>query len=459
MEEIRIIRSQNSSFRDSHGHVFLFNQKIYRSIKLSYKKQYDHFIISGLYDELIKEKLLIEHTDVTDEFSGIVNGAYKIIKPEKIQFISYPTEWCFSQIKDAALITLRVQQIALKYGMVLKDSSAYNLQFFRGRFVFIDTLSFDFFQTGVPWIAYKQFCEHFLGPLYLISHVNPQLMRLFTTEGISLTLSNRLLPISKKMNFSLLLHISLHARAQRMFKEEKVKRKNTKLFTQSYLERLTQSLTNAVMNIRFKQQTQWGDYYEKNVDNIYLLSKREIVTLLLNKISPLSLLDIGANNGEFSRIAASKGIFTISIDSDHASTEENYKQAKQVNEEFLLPLLIDISDPTPSFGWANIERDSFLSRSKPDLILLLAIVHHLVIVSGIPLKKIAELFSNFCKDLIIEYVPKDDHKVRMLLQNREDIFDLYSQEEFEKVFRQYFHFVDNFPMMGSQRIIYHFRAK
>ena len=148
---------EKSSFRDNSGFVFSEQGEIFRAITYSYKDDYERLIQSGLYDYLIKENLLISHTEVVlgDKFEPNI---YKIIKPKKIDFISYPYEWCFSQLKDAALTTLRIQKAALKYGMILKDCSAYNIQFKGCRPVFIDSLSFEIYKEGDPWIAYRQFC-------------------------------------------------------------------------------------------------------------------------------------------------------------------------------------------------------------------------------------------------------------------------------------------------------------
>lgn len=173
-----------SSFRDPGDFLFYKEKSIYRQINNLYKHNYDHLINSGLYKTLLDKQLLIPHDEV-DTQSPEPDKAYKILKPEIIPFISYPYEWCFSQLKNAALTTFKIQKIALDFGMTLKDCSAYNIQFRKGKPIFIDTLSFEKYVEGQTWIAYKQACQHFIAPLALIHH---------------LAISNNL-PMSKIANF------------------------------------------------------------------------------------------------------------------------------------------------------------------------------------------------------------------------------------------------------------------
>ena len=223
-------REVPGSFRDPSGFLFWQNGSLYRQINIIYKDHYDRLMNSGLYEELTKTGLLIPHQEVDIEPAqpGI---AYKIIQPERIDFISYPYEWCFSQLKDAALTTLRIQKKALDFGLSLKDASAYNVQFRKGKPVFIDTLSFESYHEGQPWIAYRQFCQHFLAPLALMSckdiRLN-QLLRIYI-DGIPLDLASSLQPFRTRFSLSLLSHIHLHARSQKRFADKKVDTRQIKL--------------------------------------------------------------------------------------------------------------------------------------------------------------------------------------------------------------------------------------
>src|SRR3989338_7398587 len=182
-----------SSFRDPSGFVFYVNKDVYRQINSNYKEHYEYLITSGLYESLINSKLLIPHEEI-DSQENFEIKPYKNIKPEKIEFISYPYEWSFSQLKDAALLTLQIQKTAIEYGMILKDASAYNIQFLNGKPILIDTLSLEKYDEGIPWIAYRQFCENFLAPLSLTVYKDAGLAKLLQIyiDGIPLELASRL---------------------------------------------------------------------------------------------------------------------------------------------------------------------------------------------------------------------------------------------------------------------------
>ncbi|MBM4387252.1 MAG: SAM-dependent methyltransferase, partial [Deltaproteobacteria bacterium] len=205
-----------ASFRDPSGFVFSKDGIICRRINRSYKDNYDFLIGSGLYDRLAGDGLLVAHKEVenVDAESG---EAYKIIEPDPIPFISYPYEWCFSQLKHAALLTLKIQRLSMDAGMTLKDCSAYNVQFRRGKPVLIDTLSFERYRDGKPWVGYSQFCRHFLAPLALMSKKDVRLgnlLRIFI-DGIPLDFAGGLLPWSTFLSFSILSHVHMQARARK----------------------------------------------------------------------------------------------------------------------------------------------------------------------------------------------------------------------------------------------------
>jgi hypothetical protein len=181
-----------SSFRDPSGYLFHRGAELYRQVNRRYQENYDLLTSSGLYDKLVAEGLLVPHEEVDLEPLDAAT-AYKTIKPLLVPFVSYPYEWCFSQLKDAALATLAIQKTAMSHGMSLKDASAYNIQFIDCRPVLIDTLSFERYVPGRPWIAYRQFCQHFLAPLALMSYRDPRVSQLLKAglDGIPLDFCRR----------------------------------------------------------------------------------------------------------------------------------------------------------------------------------------------------------------------------------------------------------------------------
>jgi len=446
----------SGSFRDPSGFLFLKNGLIFRQINLDYKKDYDFFIKSGLYRELVKSGLIIRHKEVGIQYKKS-DKAYKIIKPEKIDFVSYPYEWSFSQLKDAALLTLKVQRKALEFGMSLKDCSAYNIQFKKGEPVFIDTLSFEKHKERKPWSAYRQFCQHFLAPLALMSHKDIRLNQLFRIyiDGIPLDLSVSLLPLHSRFSPSLFIHLYLHSKSQKYFSNKKINKKSGE-FSKNALLGIIDSLEKAVKKTEWKiKKTEWADYYNfTNYSSKSIKEKGGIVSGFLNKIKPESVWDLGSNNGVFSRIASNKGISTISFDNDPVCVERNYLECKKNKEQNILPLLTDLTNPSPGIGWENNERSSLIERGPTDVVLALALIHHLVISNNIPLNKLAGFFKKICRYLVIEFVPKNDSQAQKLLSMREDIFTDYTINNFEKDFSNFFQIKNKTKIGGSERLIY-----
>jgi SAM-dependent methyltransferase len=435
-----------SSFRDDRGFVFWRGETVYRRISQTGAAAYARLMESGLYAKLTADKLLVQHQEVE---AGL-------IQPDLVPLISYPYEWSFSQLQDAALLTLKIQQIALEHAMTLRDGSAYNVQFVDGAPIFIDTLSFEDYVSGQPWQAYRQFCQHFLAPLALMSHIDLSLGQLLRVhiDGVPLQLAAKLLPLKHRINFGLLTHLVVHARFQHGHEGE-AKKPSGSLSLQAQLG-LIDSLRRSVAGLHVpKIQTQWGDYYEHtNYSGDSFKAKKTIVKEIITTLRPKRVLDLGANDGSFSRIAAATGAFVISCDIDPLAVERNYLQLKASGETTILPLLIDLTNPSPGLGWNNTERSSFSERADSDVALALALIHHLVIAANIPLGHVANYFAQLAPTLIIEFVPKTDSQVQRLLASREDIFVDYTQAGFEAAFRTYFEIKEAREIPGSHRFVY-----
>ena len=450
-------RKEEGSFRDPNGFIFYCDDTLYRQVNGSYREEYDLLMDSGLYQRLADDGLLIGHEEA-DLSLAIGEEAYRIIAPRRVKFISYPHEWSFSQLKDAALATLAIQKIALEKGMSLKDCSAFNVQFERGRPVFIDTLSFERYREGQPWVAYRQFCQHFLAPLALMSHKDVRLNQLFRIyiDGIPLDLASSLLPVRTRFSFGLLTHLHLHARYQRRYEGETEKPRDGKKMTLNSLRGIIDSLESTVGKLGWKPGgTEWAEYYDDtNYTAAGLDNKDELLSNFLSRIPAGTVWDLGANTGRFSRIAAGRGNNVISFDIDPAAVERNYLDVRQEGREDLLPLLLDLTNPSSGMGWGGRERMSLSRRGPADTVLALALIHHLAISNNLPFDRIARYLAELCDSLIIEFVPKTDSQVRRLLVCREDIFDGYRQEEFEADFSRYFDIRGAEKILDSQRTLY-----
>lgn len=451
------------SFRDPAGFLFWNKKVLYRQINKIAKKDFEKIISSGLYKKLVESKLLIPHKEVNIN-KAQTKEAYKVIKPEIIPFISYPYEWSFTQLKDAAILTLQIQKIALDYGMSLKDASAYNIQFIGSRPIFIDTLSFETYEKGLPWIAYRQFCQHFLAPLALCCYTDlrlNQLMRIFI-DGVPLDLASKLLPLKTFVRPSLLTHLYLHAKSQKHFADNKVDIRDKKInMSNAGYKALINNLESTILSLKLKNKmTEWGEYYTfTNYDAKAFNSKKKIISEYIAKVNPKTVWDFGANTGEFSMLAAESGVYTIAWDVDYMAVEKNYLMQKKSNSKNILPLIIDLANPSANLGWHLQERLSLLNRGPVDMVLALALIHHLAISNNIPLSSIASFLADSASYAIVEFVPKEDSQVQKLLKNRKDIFSTYNQGEFEKAMLKCFSIIKKTKIKNSKRIIYLFAKK
>lgn len=463
-------QAHSGSFRDPAG--FIFNQAgiIYRQVNESGQADYDLAVSSGLYNNLIAQKLIVGHQEVKPEKNLAANAdSYKIIRPEAIPFISYPYEWTFTQLRNAALLTLNVLKTALNHGMILKDASAYNVQFIGNRPIFIDTLSFTKYETGDPWEGYKQFCEHFIAPLALAHYGSPGILKTLRVylDGIPLAAACSLLPKKARWRKGLLAHLYLHNASQRRHQAGgqaiASKAKQHKL-SKIALQGLLSSLEHTVQKLRPpKTQTEWGEYYNfTNYSSSAFEEKKKTIKGLLRQIKPIPKVawDIGANNGEFSEIAAELGAYTVAFDIDELAVSRNYliKRKPEIKAK-LLPLVQDLTNPSPGLGWDHTERSSLVSRGPADVVLALALIHHLAIGNNLPLSKVAAFLHRIGKHIIIEFVPKEDSKVQHLLASRKDIFSRYDAEHFEAAMAEYFTLITKKPVKGSKRSVYLYKAK
>lgn len=455
-----------ASFRDPSGFIFRSGGTLYRQVNHSYRPDFEKLIASGLYDELTRKGWLVRHEEVRG-FAADPAQAFTVLQPEPIDFISYPYEWSFSQLQDAALLTLDIQLAALERGLSLKDASAYNVQFRGGRPIFIDTLSFESYREGSPWVAYRQFCQHFLAPLALMAKKDVRLAQLLRVhiDGVPLDLASKMLPTRTWFSFGLLSHLHLHARVQVAWSgtegQVEGQRRGVGKVSKLGLVGLLQGLRKTVAKLTWKPAgTEWGDYYNAtNYSDEAFQLKQRLVASFLEQAAPATVWDLGANTGVFSRLASQRGLPTVAFDIDPAAVEQNYRRLRAGNRERLLPLLLDLTNPSPGLGWSSQERDSLLERGPVDCVMALALVHHIAISNNVPLEWIARFLARAGRKLIIEFVPKEDSQVQRLLSAREDIFPDYNEEGFEAAFGTAFTIERKEAVQGSKRTLYLMQAK
>jgi hypothetical protein len=447
-----------ASFRDPSGHLFRRDGVLYRHVATSYAADYERLTGSGLYRELVDAGLLVAHEEVALDADG---GAHRLLRPHPIKLVSYPYEWAFSQLQDAALLTLEIAGRALARGLTLKDASAFNVQFRGCRPVFIDTLSFEAGREGEPWVAYRQFCEHFLAPLALMARCDLRLAGLWRAnlDGVPLDLASRLLPRSTWLRFGLLTHLHLHARSQAYYADRPAPRRRVSVSRTSLLA-LLDSLRRTVRSLAPRRApSEWANYEQTHAyDDAAQKAKEDTVASWLERLRPRQVWDLGANVGRFGRIAAARGAYAVCFDVDPAVVEAAYRAGRSEARTDLLPLVLDLANPSPGLGWEGRERDALEARGPADAVLALALVHHLAIGRNVPLPRLAAWVSRLGRAAIVEFVPKDDPQTRRLLRSRRDVFADYTQEAFEAAFAGRFRLEAKAPLPGSSRVLYLWRT-
>jgi len=449
-----------ASFRDPSGFVFRRDGSLYRQVQASGAADWTAFRSTGLYERLAADRLIVEHHDQPLELAA-VSGSVAVIRPRMIDVISYPYEWSFSQLKEAALLTLELQARALDAGMRLKDASAYNIQLDAGRPILIDSLSFELAAPTEPWPAYRQFCEHFLAPLALIAHRDARcgLMLREFIDGIPLELAARLLPGRTRLNLGLSAHIHLHAGAQRRAANEPPPaagaQKPERRISETGQRALLDSLRRTVEGLRWQPSSHWSEYASTtSYSDAATASKGEIVREMLASVGGRSAWDVGANTGVYSAMAADAGYRVVAWDQDAASVDAHWRRVRGDGNPAILPLICDLANPSPAIGWALEERSSFLNRGEPDVMLALALVHHLAIGNNVPLPGVARLFARMAPRAIVEFVPKEDPMTRRLLAARRDIFEHYTIDGFREAFGGPFRIVREATVADSPRTIF-----
>lgn len=450
--EKRMIRDP-ASFRDPASQVYFQDGKVYRLIDKSYQAEYRKLTDSGLYQDLINLGCLVPHIEILET----LGTDSLVISPRRIPFISYPYEWSFSQLKAMALETLTINELAMDHGMTLKDASAYNLQWLSGAPCFIDTCSFTTYKPGKPWGAYTQFLRHFVAPLLLMKYSDPNDVRMlqYNIDGIPIQYASKRVPFHALFSIGMWAHVK--SQSLNFVVNPKKPPKWKPSMSQLALNTLLHGLYKFIDKLTYKPKKNRGFMDYEHMGSYSLEAKQckdSIVRSLLEGSRGFTVLDLGCNKGEYSVMAADMDKDVIAIDSEHDCINEVYIKAAAHNLN-ILPLIVDICNPSPGIGWAHCERKPFWERiGVVDCILALAFLHHVCIRNGVPLHIVADLLKDHCKSLIIEWIPPDDPKAVLLYGARETLPE-YSHNQFLDAFSRYFDQISGFPIKGSGRIIYY----
>ncbi len=454
--------AHEASFRDPSGYMFHDGNVLRRAINPIYFPQYTKLKDSGFFNNLIKKGLLIGHEETS------VSAERIVITPEHIPFITNPYEWSFEQFKHAALLTLQIQKYALSKGFILKDASAYNVTFHKGKAVFIDTLSFDFYEEGTPWRAYKQFITHFFGPLVLAKYHGTEIFKMLQThiDGLPVKLIASMLPGKTKLSSTLYTNIHLLAKMESKHSEDyKAETKVAKL-SQKAQNNILESLFHFIKNLKLNEASEWGDYYQKtNYNDQAFDAKKELIREWVLPLQTERLIDIGGNDGTFARTVLSDVKDVIVTDIDSNAVGYNYHQSQKNKEQNMLAFVCDVLQPAPGIGFNNTERNSLIDRLKnyaPDVTMALALIHHITLSGNVPFEKSAQFFAKFSNYLIIEFPKREDSWVESLLVRKREFinhFDFYNEDDFEKGYLTQFEMLKKQPIAGTKRVLYLLKNK
>jgi ribosomal protein L11 methylase PrmA len=435
---MRALVVETGSYRDPSGSVYEADGDIYRSVSPLAIDDFETVWSSGYLQQLIAKDWLVGADRIEGSEVAAAVGAAALLRHPRLSFISYPYEWVFEALKDAALLHLDIQLDALDRGIALVDASAYNVQFVGCRPVFIDHLSFRPYQEGEFWVGHSQFLDQFLNPLLLraLLGVPHNTWYRGSLEGIPTVELNALLPMAAKFSFNVFSHVTLPAslqrRAQTASKESFERINKARLPRRSY-RGLLMRLRSWIAGLRPRPtgRTTWQRYEDfRTYGTQELDAKRRFIVDFASSAKPRQIWDLGCNTGEFSELALESGAAeAVGFDFDQGSLDLAFARGKDKGLPFL-PLFLDAVNPSPAQGWASVERKALATRGNPDALLALAFIHHLAIGRNVPLTNAVDWLTSLAPRGVIEFVPKGDSTVQTMLRLRKDVFPNYTEESF-----------------------------
>ena len=450
------------SYRDRDGAVLYRDGRVLRGVGAKALQDWERLAGSRFFRDRMANATIVATERVIDPPPEIAAGWAAVLEHQRIPFISYPYEWTFGMLKDAALLHLELMKEALNEGMILKDSSAYNVQWKGATPVFIDIPSFESLLEGQPWIGYRQFCELFLYPLMLQAYKGVEFRSWLrgSIDGIPAEGLRPLMSARDLMRPGVLLHVVAQNALQRRYSKGGAGLRGSLAqagFRKELILRNVEGLKKIVTGLGpAGATTEWADYDRThNYDDHDFAAKRAFVGAAAAHRRWRLVWDLGCNTGTFSRIAGEHADYVVSMDGDWMAIESLYRaQQSRPDRTKILPLVVDLSDPSPSQGWRGLERKSLPERGRPELTLCLALIHHVVIGANIPLADFMAWLAGLGTSLVIEFVGRDDEMVRALLRNKDDQYDDYRSEIFEAELKKHFDIRERLPLKGGKREIY-----
>lgn len=429
------------SFRDPSGRIVEHDGRIFRVIFEQGEAQYRAARTSGVLDEVIEKGWMlpaqpVDPDDVDPALRAFAPTGREWLEHPRIGHISYPFEWCFSELRAAALLHLDLNLALLERGFTLSDATAYNVQFQGTRPTFIDHLSVVPYEDTAGWVGQRQFGMQFLNPLYLWSKkgVAPHAWYRGSLEGIAPEDLVKLMGLKDRLSFTVLAHIVAPAAFARRRVTEGLNARPVRdaRLPKSRLVGMLKGLREYIADLAPPyEKTVWDDYADNNsYDEVRRAAKHAFVADAVSGAAARSVFDIGCNSGDFSQTALNAGASSVvGFDFDLGALEKAYTRFSR-SDAPVLPLWLDATNPTPSQGWAGAERKSLQERAGADAVLALAVIHHLAVARNVPLDMAVDWLMGLAPTGVIEFPSKADPMVQQLLRHRRDIFPDYTEEAF-----------------------------
>ncbi|HEV8239102.1 MAG TPA: class I SAM-dependent methyltransferase [Thermoanaerobaculia bacterium] len=457
------------SFRDRQSRVLDVGGRIYRVFSPHGWEEWKALAASGFFARAVAAGQLVATAEAVPPPGSetvLPTGIAGAVAHQRVPFVSYPYEWTFGMLREAALLQLDLLLAALDEGFTAKDASSYNVQWQGVRPTFIDIGSFERWTRGEPWIGYLQFCQLFLYPLLLTAYrglrFQPWLRG--ALEGITADECRRLLRRRDLLRPGVLADVWLQARLiERAAGNGRPLRAELRDagFSHAMVRRNVERLRRVVAGLRWRgAASAWSRYADDcHYSEADRAAKRAFVHAAAARRPRRLIWDLGTNTGEYARLVAPLADCVVAMDRDHAAVELLFTRLRESGPANVLPLVIDLLDPSPGLGWRQGERRPLGERGRPDLTLALALVHHLVLTGNVPLAELVDWFADAGGDLVVELVTKDDPMAARLLANKPDHYVDYTAARFEELLAARFGIIEKLPLASGTRLLYALEAR
>jgi SAM-dependent methyltransferase len=458
------------SFRDPESRVFYEGDEVYRALSQNGLNDFEAVQATGLLDD----PRVVPTELAGDSAPGgraareglLVHEPAGVLRHERIPFVSYPYEWTFSMLKDAALVQLDLLLASLDHDLVLKDSTPYNVQFKGARPVFVDVGSFERIREGEPWVGYRQFCMLYLYPLLLqaVKDVPFHPWMRGSIDGITPLQMRNLMSFRDRFRRGMFTNVFLHARLEARYADRpaQVKQEVKRVFKKELFVANVRKMRKLVERLEWNPpEGVWTAYGERNSYTDDDARRKDDFVRQVAGAQPWNLVwDIGANNGRYSRIAAEGAKTVVAVDADQGPVELLYRDLRDEGNEQILTLTMNLADPSPGLGWRGLERKALPDRGKPDLVLALALVHHVAISANVPVKEFLDWLASLGSALVIEFPTREDPMVQKLLAPKRDgLHPDYELEYFERTLKESFEVERSERLESGTRVLYFARPK